>query len=349
MRAFDLLTGISGLQAFQRPAAVTGLPWQEPRTPLTQFVIDDIFGDMVDLVDRDNALKVAPVARARALLVGSISDLPLVAYRRSDALKTQPPWLYRGTDISPWHRMAYTIEDLLLYDCSLWYRTNNADGSIFETWRIPMENWEMDSDRRLVLIRPNGDREYLDADNVIYIPGPGTALLTSAADTIRGARAMDRAWSARVRTPIPPTLFKATDGTAEEEDVKTLLKTWGAARRNPESAGVGFVPSGLEAIFAAPNDDAQMFIEGRNGVRLDIANFTNIPASLLDGSTATASLTYVTAEGQRSSFHEQTMRYWTAPIEHRLSMDDVCPAGQRVRFDISYTTQVAPDGEPSED
>src|SRR5690606_19684720 len=96
-------------------------------------------------------------------------------------------------------------------------------------------------------------------------------------------------------------------------------------------------------------DDSQMFIEGRNAVRLDFANLTNIPASLLDGSTATASLTYTTAEGQKSSFHEQSLRYWSAPIEHRLSMDDVVPRGQRVRFDISYTTQVPPTGEPGED
>ena len=116
-----------------------------------------------------------------------------------------------------------------------------------------------------------------------------------------------------------------------------------------DSAAVGFVPYGITAKFPNAIDDSAMFIQGRNAVRLDIANQTNIPASLLDGSTATASLTYTTAEGQRSSFHEQTIRYWTAPLEHRLSMDDVMPRGQRVRFDITYQTQQAPDGEPSDD
>lgn len=332
--------------AWDRPTDITGLWWQQPQTQLTQIVIDDIFGDMPELVDRGNAMKVPAVTRARDLLVGSIADLPLVAYQRDTRLAEQPAWLYRTDVVTLWHRMAFTIDDLLFYDCSLWLRQNGADGFLLNATRVPIESWAVDNDGRILI----GD-EPVDASDVIYFPGPtGGGLLSNGRDTIRGARAIDRAWVARTRSPIPPTLFQQTqEETASPEDIQKLTTSWGKARLNPDTAGVGFVPWGITPIFPAPSDDSAMFIQGRNAVRLDIANLTNIPASLLDGSTATASLTYVTADGQKSSFQEQTLRYWTAPIEHRLSMDDVVPRGQRVRFDITYASQVPPAGEPGED
>lgn len=333
----------------QRPTDITGLWWQQPQGQLNQIVIDDIFGDIPDFVDRSVAMKVAPIVRGRDLIVGSIADLPLVAYRNEERVVRQPSWLYRSDDVSPWHRMAFTIDDLIFNDCSLWWRENGEDKSILNAWRIAPEDWRVEG-RTIEVRNTDGVFEAQESNNLIYFPGPGGGLLHTARDTIRGARAIDKAWTARVRTPIPPTLFEQTEqGTVTPEEVTDLLNAWAKARSNSESAATAFVPYGLKTVFPPANDDSAMFIEGRNAIRLDIANHLNIPASLLDGSTATASLTYVTTEGQKSSFHEQTLRYWTAPIEHRLSMDDIVPRGQRVRFDITYTTQVAPTGEPGED
>lgn len=353
MGALDLWRSLQSSPAFverNRPDAVTGLWWQQPQTALTQIVIDDIFGDMLEVVDRPNAMKVPAVARGRHLLVGAISDLPLIAYRGEARLDPQPTFLYRSDSVSPWHRMAFTVDDLIFHDCSLWGRVNGADGFPVDAWRIPIEAWTVDDHGRILVNDESGNPQPVEANQVIFFPGPGGGLLTDGRDTIRGARGIDKAWTGRTRSPIPPTLFRQVEqGTVTQTEVTALIEAWAAARTNPETAGVAFVPYGLEATFPNTADDSQLFIEGRNAVRLDIANFLNIPASLLDGSTATASLTYVTTEGQKSSFHEQSLRYWTAPIEHRLSMDDIVPRGQRVRFDITYTTQVAPTGEPGED
>jgi hypothetical protein len=344
-RLFAPIT-IPAIATGSRPSDVTGLWWQQPMTALTQVVIDDVYGDMPEVIDRANSLKVPAVTRARDLLVGSIADLPLVAYRGDDRLPVQPTWAYRTDLQTLWHRMMWTVDDLLFYDCSLWVRENDADGFAINTAHVPIDTWSVDPDRRILI-----DGKPVDASQVIYFPGPGTGgLLTNGRDTIRGARAIDRAWVARTRSPIPPTLFvQKEQGDATPDEVTALVTAWAQARTNPDTAGTAYVPYGLEPMFPTVADDSAMFIEGRNAIRLDIANLTNIPASLLDGSTATASLTYVTAEGQRSSFQEQTLRYWTAPIEHRLSMDDIVPRGQRVRFDITYTTQVGPTGEPGED
>ena len=75
-----------------------------------------------------------------------------------------------------------------------------------------------------------------------------------------------------------------------------------------------------------------MFIEARNASRLDLAAYFQLPGSLLDASTATASLTYQTQEGNQSSLDTLTVPYWARPIEDRLSQDDVVPVGHTVRF-----------------
>lgn len=332
------------------PTAVTGLWWQNPMAQLQQIVIDDIYGGAPLPIDRIAAMRVPGIARGRNLLVGSISDLPFVVLNGDTPVKEQPQWVTKTAAATIWHRWAWTVDDLIFYGAALWWRVNDDEGRLADAWRVPKHRWKINEVDTLEVLSDDNVWFVPDESQVIYIPGPGDPLLGNASDTIEGARNIDRAWVSRTRTAIPPTLFEQTEKeVADPEAVKTLLSSWAKARTNPESAATGFVPYGLKANFAPVNDDAQMFIQGRNAVRLDIANFLNMPASLLDGSTATASLTYQTAEGERSSFHEQTMRYWTAPLEHRLSQDDIVGEGERARFDITYTTQVAPNGEPGED
>jgi len=316
-------------------------PWSD-QSGLVQVLIDEAIGGPGDIVTRETAMRVPAIARARSLIVGSIADLPMYAYRADEKITRQPTWCYRTSGpLSIWHRWAATLDDLFFHGMSLWARENGADGFPVDYMRVPWHRWETNEGRILVDGRPVQDNQ------VTFIPGPAEGILQSAGDTIRGARAIDDAWIKRVQSPMPIMALEQTedDGVTQRE-VENALEQWAAARKN---GGTGFVPYGLRLNIPTPSDDSAMFIEGRNAVRLDIANFANIPASLLDGSTATASLTYTTTEGQRSSFHEQTLRYWMAPLEHRLSQDDVVPKGQRVRFDITFTTPVAPTGEPGED
>src|SRR5687768_11399096 len=107
MGALDLWRSISRTADVQtRPDGVTGLWWQQPQNNLTQIVIDDIYGDIPELIDRSTAMKVPAVSRARDLLVGSIADLPLIAYNNQTPVTRQPTWAYRSDFMSPWHRMA---------------------------------------------------------------------------------------------------------------------------------------------------------------------------------------------------------------------------------------------------
>jgi hypothetical protein len=139
------------------------------------------------------------------------------------------------------------------------------------------------------------------------------------------------------------------DVQLEDDEVVDLVEKVAAARRKPDSA-VMYVPFGLEVVSHAA-ETTDLFESGRNALRLDFANMLNMPAAVLDGSVSEASLTYSTQEGRRNDFLDLTVPYWAGPIEDALSLDNVVPRGQYVRFDFSdlATPAAAPTGPTVED
>ncbi|PKQ22207.1 MAG: hypothetical protein CVT65_14510 [Actinobacteria bacterium HGW-Actinobacteria-5] len=123
-----------------------------------------------------------------------------------------------------------------------------------------------------------------------------------------------------------------------EDEVDDMVLDFDTARQDSATA---FVPYGYDAEamgVVAPD----LYIEGRNADRLDWANNIGLPAALLEGSMATATLTYSTQEGRRNEFVDYSLAAWALPMEDRLSQDDVTPPGHYIRFDLQWllsTTQ----------
>lgn len=330
-----------------KPNALVGTgivsPWQDSSS-LAHIAYSELFSGGADIVDRTAAMRVAPIKRGRAILVGSIADLPLQSGAWTEgawvSANRQPAWLNSTKTIeSVWDRMAWTVDDLMFYGWSLWALERSEAGTITAGARVPQSRWSFDESSPLG-IKVN-DRAVTDPRSVILFRGPDEGLLSCGADVIRGARAMERAWVGRVQNPIPAMVLHETERNGvTENEAKAYVKTWSEARTSPNGA-VGFLPSTLN-MEVYGDTVADLFTEGRNNVRLDVANILNLPASLLDGSTATASLTYQTAQGEFSQL-TSWLEYWLAPIESRLSMDDITPRGQVVRFDRSNLSSVPAD------
>jgi hypothetical protein len=323
---------------------VLASPWSE--STLTQLVIADVFPDLVMNMPltREAAITVPAVSKARNLLVSTIAPLPLRALDKDGLLEKQPSWLASTKDVSPLHRMAGTIDDLVFHGGAVWQVTRGSDGFVLTADHVPASQWRIDQGRILI------EDEPVDADRVLYFPGPTGGLLNEAAGTIRGGIDLERAWTARVKQPIPAMELRETqEGNLTPSEVKDVLDSWKKALRSPEGA-VGYVPMGYELIDHG-STDAALFTEGRNAVRTDIGAFTGIPAALLDASVSESSLTYITSEGERSNYLSYGAPLWSNPIAHRLSMDDVVPRGQRIRFDMSDLLALTPDttGTPTED
>jgi hypothetical protein len=256
----------------------------------------------------------------------------------------QPGFLYSTPGIlGPWQRMLRTLDDHIFYPYSLWLTARGAEAGgrkpILSAVHCPYESWRINEAGLIEVQNADGGWDVADEDEVILIPGPSEGLLAYATKTLLGSRALDQAWTDRARTPAPLTEIHLTDDTQlDDEETIATRDAWVEARRQGNSVVV--TPSNIE-IKDHGAGETSLYVEGRNAGRLDIAAFFNLPGSVLDASTATASLTYVTQEGNRSSLDDMSLPYWYRPIEARLSQDDIVPRGQSVRFDFSSRATAA--------
>src|SRR5699024_9980910 len=113
------------------PPLQIGSPWSTPAT-LETIVWPDLFGlDAVPLT-RAEAMSVPAVKRARQIIAGTIARLPLDADPG-----TLPIWLDRTDEpVSAFHRMLWTVDDLLFYGWSLWRVDRGTTGTIRHAYRV---------------------------------------------------------------------------------------------------------------------------------------------------------------------------------------------------------------------
>lgn len=330
-------------------------PWSEGE--LNKFVWADIYGLDVAKVTRKEAMSVPAVSASRNRIV-QVADRPLRAIRSTgvdgDGMQTgvdvtkDHAWLYRtDTAVTPWMRMAATFDDWIFYGESLWVLERGAkqEGSAYapikDALHVPYDRWQVDMYGQILI-----DDNPVDSDSVIYFPGPFEGLLNVAPEAIRAAKALERAWASRVRNPTPTVILEeVNDGDVTAKQASKYVRAVSAALRDPDGA-VFFVPASIRLRLEA--ESGIDVLEGaRNAVRIDIANYLNLNASSLDGAKPQSSLTYETQETEQQELKDR-LSFWTAPLEHRLSMDDVVPRGTRVRFDFATSTP-AQTGTPTED
>jgi hypothetical protein len=329
-------------------------PFQDSST-LNQVILSDLFGeDLLDTIPlgREAAIAIPAVSKARNLLVSTVSKFPLVALNEAGPLRKQPAWLYRtNSPVSPYERMAWTVDDCIFNGVSLWAtERGEADASgrrpiLDATW-VPPRDWKITEGNILV-----NDEPVNDEDVILFNP-PFEGLLNIGRRTLRGARDIELAWTARIRNPIHLTELRITDDTNLSQ---TEVDAWEAAWLKKHRAGepsFGVTPAGAQIeTHGGENDDSAMFMESRNAIRTDVGSFLNIRASMLDGTSGIDSLTYTTKDGERNLFYELDLPFWTDPIEAALSQDKCVPRGTRVRFDKYelYTPNPSPTGAPEKD
>lgn len=279
--------------------------------------------------------------------------------RQTVEVPTQPSFLYRTNGAeNPYQRMTWTIDDGIFYGVSLWTVLRGAKpqgqmyGPILFAERVPFEWWEiraLDGEYR-VFLAPGGDWAEagpLADDTYLLFDFPFEGLLNVGRRTVRGAVSQERAWVGRALNPIPLVdLHRTAEAELQDDEVDKMVDDWAAGRTSVNGA-IGSTPPGIE-LKVYGEVSADLMVEGRNAVRTDVGSFLNIRASMLDGTQGIDSLTYTTNEGEKNAFYEIDLPFWTAPIEWRLSQDDVVPRGQRVRFE-KYQSTPTPTGPVQED
>lgn len=318
--------------AFSQPVGIAS-PWGDSDHLLpitgTEILRDRETGP----VSRRLAMSVPALARARRLIVGSIARLPLEATRGGELLDEQPRWLSR-TDgpVSPFHRMLWTVDDLMFYGWSLWALERDAAGIVIAADRVPFDLWAFGHDGSITY-----GGEPVDSRSVCLIPGVDEGVLIDGATPIRHAADLGRSAARAARTPIAHTELHQTGGAPlNNKEISDLVSGWIAARRSPDGA-VSFTNPSIE-VKTHGTFDSTLLVEGRAAAAVDIARVTGIPSVMLDAAAADSTMRYSNVDARNTEFIDYCLAPLMAAITARLGMDDMVPRGTAIRFNVEDLT-----------
>ena len=242
-----------------------------------------------------------------------------------------PAWHTTCHDGSTWqHRLAWTVDDLIFYGWSLWEVVRGADRQPLSAARINRERWHLDADNRLIV----DEQVVTDTTDMILIPGLHEGVLSYGCDTIRDATALYRIVRERLNNPVPQVDLHQTGGKQLNRDEIDALRDDWAAARSGQNGGVAYTNEWIEAKpFGSGGEN--LLIEARNAAALDLARLVGVHGGMVDATTPKASLNYETTTGRNEEFADLDLALYMLPITARLSLDDVCPRGQRTAFDTA--------------
>lgn len=286
-----------------------------------------------DTVNRADAMTIPAVRRGRQVIAGTIGTLPLVAHRTDadgnvDAVERQ---LLEQPDpnTTRQHVLTWTVDDLLFYGISWWVVTErDATGYPIRARRVAP--WEVTCDLVAGTVYVNGQK-VADRD-VIRFDGPDEGVIRNGGRTLKTCLLLEQAVRRFATLDVPLGLLRPAEGAQPltEEEVSDLLDAWADARRKRTT---GYLNRAVEYEQTQFNAEQVQLADSRMYQAAEIARLLNLPPRYVNAPQASG-MTYANAEAERRDLVD-TMGPYLAAIEQRLSLGDVTPRGQVVRFDLT--------------
>lgn len=290
-----------------------------------------------NFVTREQAMTVPAVARARNILAGSIATIPLESYNKLNGAKITNRTLIQQPDpaIPRVNTISWLVDDLIFYGTGYLQVIDISpeDGRPFRARRI-------DPRRVQPQINPAGTLVTgYQVDN-INVPNSGlnslivfhaidNGVLARGGTTIRTAIELEQAAYRMAAEPVPQMVVTNDGMNLGPDELESLKHTFHASRREHSTAYI----EGQFKIDTLGYDSAQMqLVEARQHLSAECARLMGIPAWYLNAENASA--TYSNVASERRSLVDFGLRNYLTVIEDRLSMDDVTPRNQVVRFDL---------------
>lgn len=166
----------------------------------------------------------------------------------------------------------------------------------------------------------------------IRIDGPHEGLLSKAIDDIRDAIALKRAVSKASNNMVPSLeLHQESGNQLTKPEIDQLVDSWVKALRGK---GVAYTNQSIKAISHGQAAE-QLMIDARNQSAIDLARHMNLPAWAVDAAVEGGSMTYTNVPSRSRELLDYTLQPYLDAIAGRLSLRDVLPHGQTVRFDTT--------------
>lgn len=329
MGFLDFLTGASTAKPQIEARAGIAIPFYQDAyfTPFNTF-----------RVDRSSAMQVPAVARARNIIAGTIGSLGLNAYNDITHAKIEGRNILKQPDpaLPLIVTMTWTVEDLLFHGRAFWQvlAVSPEDGRPTEARRIDPTRVTFTTDLNTQEI-VNGF--YIEGGlvpasgigSLIMFSGIDEGILNRGGRTISTALKLEEAVQRMASEPNPTMVIKNSGVDLPPEQVSSLLAQWKQARATRSTAYL----SGPLDVTTFGYDAGQMQLtESRLNTAAEIARMCNIPAWYINAESASA--TYSNVSQERRSLVDFSLKPYMNCVAERLSMNDLTPRGQIVRFDL---------------
>lgn len=291
----------------------------------------------VTALQRNQAMTVPAVARARNIICGTVGSLPLERYNTAtDAMLPAMPLATQPDPASPRSvTYAWIADSMLFYGF--------AYVQVLETyqedqrpsrwrWVDPMRVSAVYSADNSLIVGYTLDGKRVPEfgpGSIIAFPGPDEGLLKRAARTIRTAIELEEAAYRAAQEPTPQTILKSTGVDLPASKVTELLTTWKAARRERATA---YLYNGVDMTSVGFSPEQQQLVAARQFHASEIARAVGIPAWYLNAESASA--TYTNAEQERRSLIDFSLKPILDAIAGRMSMNDITGRGTEMRWDL---------------
>ena len=298
-------------------------------------------------ITREQAMTVPAVARARGILAGSIGTIPLLSFNRITGARITNRTLIEQPDpaLPRINTISWLVDDLLFHGAAYLQILDVSleDGRPYRARRINpgRVSWNLNNDGTMITSY-NVDTTRVPIsglNSLIVFQSIEEGLIARAGRTLKTAIELEQASYRMAAEPVPQMVLTNEGMNLPGDQVAGLMETFRRARRERSTAYIEG-PIKLEVVGL---DSSQMqMVEARQFLSAEIARTCGIPAWYLNAESA--SMTYSNVTAERRSLLDFGLRPFVSIIEERLSMDDVTPRNQIVRFAIDDFLR----GNPSE-
>ena len=296
-------------------------------------------------VARNQAMTVPAIARARNIIAGSISGLPIYRYTQDGRDLLPAPWMRQPDPlVTRQTTMAWTIDSLFFYGVAYWqvldvYAEDGRPNRF--RWIDPVRvSTELNREGTMVDHYKVDGKRVPDrgAGSFVVFSGYEDGLLRRAGRTIRTAIQLEQAALTYAETPSPMVALKNSGSPLPTGKVNELLAAWREARNRSATAYLN-ESIDIERVGFSPSEMA--LTEARMATAQELARAAGIPPWYL-GVDAGSSMTYQNVGNSRRDLLAFALMPFITAIEQRLSLGDILVARENVKFDLTDFLRSSP-------
>jgi HK97 family phage portal protein len=292
-------------------------------------------------IDRQAAVSVPAVNQCLNLIKSTIATIPLEMYSLSTGEEiAMPTWVRQPDSRAPRSvTIAWTVDSLIMFGQAFWRVT-----SIYADDQRPASfEWIQNNRVTTKLDTLTQEVEYYMV-NGTKVPDSGVGslvtfqafdqgLLVRSQRLINSAIQAEEAANVGISSPQPTGYLKNSGADLPDNVIQGVLNGWKMARKNRSTA---YLTSTLEYVPTSYSPAEMTYNDSVEELAAQIARAMNVPAHMINAEHNRSS-TYQNVLDSRKEFFAYTLAPYISAIEDRLSLDDITPRGQIVRFSVDET------------